>query len=380
MQLYNDFVYWLTVQPTNYLLILSIIGLLLFTIGVLLGYLLQRAKTKNALRKLKAAEREKADLQQKLTAGDEEQKTLARQLVKVTTEKDEVLVQLREVRGNLEKINTEIQRLQSTNEQLGATNQSYATTIEDLNDQVIGLKTRNEQLLRGNGASVQASDGGGSTEDPGRLADLERRLASLEERLAATAAEDKKQTINLGKPRHRVRIGDSAVIVSGQRDDLTRIQSIGPFNQGKLNESGINRFEQIANWSDDELGDYAARIGYVAEIMREEDWIGQARKLANGDVPQTASRTVRSADPKDLTIVSGIDTQVAQVLREAGVRNLPALATTPATELQAMLEQAGLGYASRHTLTWPEQAALANAGEWDELESLQQDLRGKPTV
>ncbi|WP_116108770.1 hypothetical protein [Lewinella sp. IMCC34191] len=379
MSLYQDFVYWLTTQPTNYLLLLAIIGLLLFTVGLLLGYLLQRGKTKKALRKLTAAEREKAELQQKLSAGDEEQKTLARQLVKITTEKDEVLVQLREMRGNLEKINAESQRMQATNEQLGATNQSYATTIEDLNDQVIGLKTRNEQLLRGNGASLIVTDGEGQERADDRLAALERRLAILEDRLAAPATNEEEQ-INLGKPRHRVRIGAPSGEDAGHRDDLTHINTIGPFNQEQLNEAGIYRFEQIADWSDDDLDDYAAHIGYVAEIMREEDWIGQARRLAEADAPQPASHRTRSVDAKDLTVVSGIDAQVSQVLHEAGVRDLPTLAATPAAELQAMLEQAGRGLRAQHTLTWPEQAALADAGDWDTLEALQQELRSRPAT
>ncbi|PPK87144.1 hypothetical protein CLV84_0078 [Neolewinella xylanilytica] len=358
MQLYTDFVYWLTVQPTNYLLILAIIGLLLFTVGLILGYLLQRGKTNKALRKLALAEREKAEMQQKLAAGDAEQNTLARQLVKITTEKDDTLVQLREVSGNLGKISADLRKLQATNEQLSATNQTYATTIEDLNDQVIGLKTRNEQLLKGIDGETFAPGAGATNPSPNALEALERRLRILEDRLADKPDTGGDPPVDLGKPRHRVRIGTAEVPFEGQRDDLMRIHAIGPFNQSQLNNAGVYTYRQIANWTDEDLADYAARIGYVADIMREEDWIGQARNLADSIASGAAIVEPRAPDPTDLTVIDGIDPKVAGILKEAGVKDLTTLAETPVDELRAMLEQAGEANAVHRSADWPEQAAL----------------------
>ena len=383
MQLLTDFTDWLALQPTNYLLLLAIAGLLLFTIGLLLGYLIQRGKTKQALRKLAAAEREKAGLQHKLDAGDEEQKTLARQLVSMTSEKDDTLVRLRDVSKNLERINAELRKLQTANEQISATNQSYATTIEDLNDQVIGLKTRNEQLLRGHEGGTVAP-GAGEASSPGSSvpADLERRLADLERRLEKLNVADTDPPVNLGEPRHQVRIGEPATEVTGERDDLKKIRSIGPFNERQLNAAGVSTYRQIANWSDDDLETYAARIGYVAAIMREEDWIGQAADLAEGENSARTATTVperSELDPEDLTVVEGIDSSTENVLKDAGVQDLHRLAKTPTDELQAMLEQAGHGHVGHRAITWPEQAALAIAGEWESLRKLQEDLQtGRP--
>ena len=278
MQSLTDFTDWFAQQPSGPLLILAILGLLLFVTGLLIGYGVQGAKTRAAYRKLERSEKEKEELRQKLSEGDEEQKALARQLVKITTEKDDTLVQLREVSSNLDQIGRQLQKLQSTNEQLSVTNQSYATTIEDLNDQVIGLKTRNEQLLRGSGAAPSVSDG----EDSLTLRQLERRVAALESRHGGGAFPEDEPDPVFESPAHRVRIGNPAPAEEERLtgDDLTRIRTIGPFNAGQLRDAGITTYAQIAAWTDDDLETYAARIGYVADIMREEDWIGQARRLA----------------------------------------------------------------------------------------------------
>lgn len=279
MQSLTDFTDWLALQPGTPLLILAIIGVVVFILGLLIGYGVQGSKTRTAFRKLERSEREKEELRQKLAAGDEEQKALARQLVKVTTEKDDSLVQLREVSSNLDQTGRQVRQLQATNEQLTATNQSYATTIEDLNDQVIGLKTRNEQLLRG-GAEIPLPpvvDG-----EAAGLRQLEARIAALEARHDAMPVPEVEPEPVFGSPAHRVRIGNPAPAETDELagDDLTRIRSIGPFNAGQLREAGITTYAQIAAWDDNDLEDYAARIGYVADIMREEDWIGQARRLA----------------------------------------------------------------------------------------------------
>ena len=85
----------------------------------------------------------------------------------------------------------------------------------------------------------------------------------------------------LGESTHRVTIGDPAPAeAEPEGDDLTQIRSIGPFNARQLRSAGVYHYAQIAGWSEEDLEDYAARIGYVADIMREQDWVGQARQLA----------------------------------------------------------------------------------------------------
>ncbi|NJB87138.1 putative flap endonuclease-1-like 5' DNA nuclease/cell division protein FtsB [Lewinella marina] len=370
MPLIRDFIEYLATLTTQYLLIFALLGLLLFTLGLLLGWLVQRRKTSKFHRQLQQAGKEKEAIQQRLTAADEDQKSLARELVSITSEKDDILVQQREFRKNLDAISRELSKLQASNEQLNATNQSYASTIEDLNDQIIGLKTRNEQLLGGNA-------GAGQRESPppsDAMGEVERRLRALEERVARLSPDQPEPVVDLGKPTHEVRIGPSLGEVIERRDDLTRIQTVGPFNQAKLYEAGIYTYDQIADWSEEDLSAYAARIGYVAELMREEDWIGQARKLADARQRDPEAQAPPVPARQGLLAVMGITPEIEAVLEDAGIRNLPTLAETPVEELEAMLQQAG-GHMSVHDpASWPRQATLAAEGRWEELKQLQEEV------
>ena len=136
-----------------------------------------------------------------------------------------------------------------------------------------------------------------------------------------------------------------------------KISSIGPFNREKLYEAGITNFSQIAAWTDADIDDYAARIGYVAELIRIQDWVGQAGKLAGSGAPQRPAR-------ETLTRLDGIDDELAVVLQDGGIRDLADLAATPPTEVEAILFQSGRQPVSGAD-GWPEQARrwLAQHGD-----------------
>lgn len=71
-------------------------------------------------------------------------------------------------------------------------------------------------------------------------------------------------------------------VAAGDEDDLKRIKGIGPVNEKALNELGIFKFAQIATWT-------AANVDWVEDFMsfpgriEREDWITQARVLADGE-------------------------------------------------------------------------------------------------
>ena len=67
------------------------------------------------------------------------------------------------------------------------------------------------------------------------------------------------------------------------------IRGIGPQNEGRLNNLGVNRFEQIAKWSKRDQADYGEALSFPGRIERE-DWVGQAKKLAKGQTTDFAKR------------------------------------------------------------------------------------------
>ncbi len=65
----------------------------------------------------------------------------------------------------------------------------------------------------------------------------------------------------------------------GGADDLTRIKGIGPKLAVMLNEMGYYHFDQIANWSDEEVAWVDGNLqGFRGRVSRDE-WVRQAREL-----------------------------------------------------------------------------------------------------
>ncbi len=52
------------------------------------------------------------------------------------------------------------------------------------------------------------------------------------------------------------------------------------------------------------------------------------------------------------------------------------LADSPVERLQEILDNAGPRYRMHNPGSWPKQAGLAAAGQWDELKALQDELDG----
>jgi predicted flap endonuclease-1-like 5' DNA nuclease len=73
--------------------------------------------------------------------------------------------------------------------------------------------------------------------------------------------------------------------------------------------------------------------------------------------------------------IEGIGPKITKVLEEAGITTFSQLASSRVEHLKEILAAAGLG-ALADPSSWPEQASLAEAAEWDALDQLQDKLRG----
>ncbi|MEX2581110.1 MAG: 50S ribosomal protein L22 [Verrucomicrobiales bacterium] len=61
-------------------------------------------------------------------------------------------------------------------------------------------------------------------------------------------------------------------------DDLKEINGVGPKLEETLNSVGIYRFEQIANWTDAQIGEFDERLDFKGRIERDE-WREKAKDL-----------------------------------------------------------------------------------------------------
>lgn len=75
----------------------------------------------------------------------------------------------------------------------------------------------------------------------------------------------------------------------------------------------------------------------------------------------------------DFALIEGIGPKIAIAVRRAGIINFGQLGETGVAELKAILKDAGIPMVD--PTTWPEQARLAEAGDWDGLKKLQARLQ-----
>jgi predicted flap endonuclease-1-like 5' DNA nuclease len=70
--------------------------------------------------------------------------------------------------------------------------------------------------------------------------------------------------------------------LDGMADDLNKIKGIGAKMEALCNRLGFWHFDQIANWTDDEVAWVDANLeGFKGRVTRD-DWVAQAKLLAAG--------------------------------------------------------------------------------------------------
>ena len=73
----------------------------------------------------------------------------------------------------------------------------------------------------------------------------------------------------------------------GEADDLTKIKGVSADLAGRLGTIGVIKYEQIANFSDDDIANVDEALSLQGRVEKE-DWVGQAQKLlaeAAAEVP-----------------------------------------------------------------------------------------------
>jgi hypothetical protein len=103
-------------------------------------------------------------------------------------------------------------------------------------------------------------------------------------------------------------------------------------------------------------------------------------KLAEGAPAKAKQESITFAGTKykwdDLKIVEGIGPKIAELLNAAGINSWKALSETAPERIREVLDAAGPQFNIHEPATWPEQARLANAADWDALKKMQEALDG----
>ncbi|MBK7918579.1 MAG: hypothetical protein KBA85_09570 [Chloroflexi bacterium] len=80
--------------------------------------------------------------------------------------------------------------------------------------------------------------------------------------------------------------------------------------------------------------------------------------------------------PDDLKLIEGIGPKIAELLNAANILTFTQLAHADTAHLNQILEAAGPRYQLADPTSWPPQAALAAAADWDGFKALQDSLKG----
>ena len=76
------------------------------------------------------------------------------------------------------------------------------------------------------------------------------------------------------------RYDDLFTAPEGEPDDLKKISGVGPALEKKLHGLGITQFEQVANFTAEDIEKVDDALSFKGRIERD-DWVGQARAFAD---------------------------------------------------------------------------------------------------
>ena len=172
----------------------------------------------------------------------------------------------------------------------------------------------------------------------------------------------------------------SDVAESTAEDDLSRIEGIGPKIAEHLKVNHIKTFAQLAATDPKKVHEILVYGGFAAHDPAT--WPDQAKLAAAGEWDKLnqwqdeldGGKVVAGSD--ELTKIEGIGPKVAELLNSNGISTFKQLAGTPVEAIKEVLTAAGGIMANMNPSTWPDQAQLADAGEWDKLKQWQDELDG----
>lgn len=108
-----------------------------------------------------------------------------------------------------------------------------------------------------------------------RLGELEAEKAREVATLAAELAQTKAELARARADAEALASATPAKVVVG----LRKIRGIGPAYQRSLEQLGVTRVEQVAEWTEADVLAFAEKLKIRADRITKDDWVGQARNL-----------------------------------------------------------------------------------------------------
>ncbi len=144
-----------------------------------------------------------------------------------------------------------------------------------------------------------------------------------------------------------------------------------------LAAAGVGLFAWLLWWLWSHFGEEKRMPAIEIEVEPPAPEVEPEAVEAEGEEEEPAAAEEPPAVADDLKRIEGIGPKIASVLQAAGITTFALLADAEVSRLEQILEEADPRLLRlANPATWPEQAALAAAGEWDALQALQNGLKG----
>lgn len=403
-----------TAEDSVFILIVMIIA---FLLGLLLGYVLRSRRVMQLKRELKDKKKELAEAQAEMENQQEQLSLKEADLKKLGFSVQEAEAKAERLEKEKEELHKRIFMLNQQLEE-GEVSTEQQEKMAALEQEVAQLRQRNEALENQSSAATVAA--GAAATGSADLSAMQRRIDILEQRLDQLSSEkpphDKVRMEDVTGP-GVVAAGASSRNIAGEservhpmpglpdadlvdeepnpefnpektilqdkisdqdegpKDDLTKIEGIGPFLQQQLHNIGVYTYGEISSWDAERIREVTREIGYFEGRIEKDRWVEQAAQLAAQQPVKDAPAAPLSTDTKDLTVMEGLNEHAAQALESAGIESWEALSECSAEQLQDILEASGLSELVPIAGSWPTQARLAKSGDWAVLKEYQEELR-----
>ena len=232
-------------------------------------------------------------------------------------------------------------------------------------------------------------------------ADLKGRISSLEadlKRTSTSEADLRARIAGLEADLAACKEGQAGFLAAAApastKDDLKKIEGIGPKIESILNDAGIQTFAKLAETPASRLSEILLGAGERYRIHNPGTWPKQAELardgrwhelnywqdlLDGGKGPEFDSLVIpppASSTTDDLKKVEGIGPAIEKLLHNAGIMTFSQLADTTPARIREILDGGGERFRIHDPGTWPKQAAMARDGRWNELDVWQDELKG----
>ncbi|MFK7810832.1 MAG: hypothetical protein AB8F74_23695 [Saprospiraceae bacterium] len=302
-QLFTD----LTVEDS-----LIIIGFLFVSwlLGLLFGRWSKAGKIRRLKRELKAKDKDLIMLRAENGSYKEQLELKEEELQKAQVEMEEAKSRSRQLEEEYSHLRADAENNQQLASNISAENASNIEQVDELHKIIADLQYKNNELAKQITTGSFQSDGVGNLQDTvesttNRMNALEAKLNRLEgenDRLQKTLSNIQvvQADLETAKPVHalttdettkeeKTAIARSAIhsaigskikaASASEKNDLKKINGIGPFIEKKLNDIGIFTYEQISQLDAELITQITEAIQFFPGRINRDDWVGQAKRL-----------------------------------------------------------------------------------------------------